>query len=105
MTDMDLLAATAPFTGLAGGALDSIPAHLTPVLLAAGETLFCQGDAADALFVLTEGQLDVLLVTGGREQRVSTVMPGSCVGELAFFDSLRPGGAARAGTQTATVRA
>ena len=105
MTDLELLATTAPFTVLDAAALGSILPHLTPVQLLAGETLFLQGDAADALFVLTEGQLDVLVGTAGHEKRVSTVTPGTCVGEIAFFDLLWRGGEARAGTRSATVRA
>src|SRR5262245_61753135 len=104
-TDRDLLSATVPFNVLDGDALDAILPHLRVIGLAAGETLFRQGDAADALFVLTEGRLDVLVGETGREQRVSTVTPGSCVGEIAFFEALRRGSDARTRTRTATVRA
>jgi CRP-like cAMP-binding protein len=105
LTDRELLAATIPFEVLDAAALDTIVLHLGIVELADGETLFRQGDAAHALFVLTEGRLDVLVGEAGREQRVSTVTPGSCVGEIAFFDALRSGDEARARTRTATLRA
>src|SRR5262245_58934270 len=103
-TDRELLAATSPFDVLDAAALDAIHVHLKLVELADGATLFHEGDAADALFVLTEGRLDVLVGQAGRELRVSTVIAGSCVGEVAFFDSL---GAdpPRASLRSATVRA
>jgi predicted acylesterase/phospholipase RssA/CRP-like cAMP-binding protein len=101
-TDRDLLASTSPFSVLDAAALDALLPHFQAVELAPGQTLFRQGDTADALFVLAEGGLEVLV---GRDQRISTVTPGSCVGEIAFFDSFRRGGEEPAGARTATVRA
>jgi small-conductance mechanosensitive channel/CRP-like cAMP-binding protein len=52
-----------------------------------GETVFAQGDPGDSLFVLTEGLLDVLVSTNGREsaQRVGRVQPGEFVGEMSLL--------------------
>ena len=65
-----------------------------PVILAAGETLFRAGDPGDAMYVLLEGALDVLV--GG--QVVEHSQRGAIVGEMALVDN-SPSGA----TVTATA--
>ena len=54
-----------------------------PVQLAAGETLFRAGDAADAMYVVLEGALNVLVV----EQVVETSRRGAILGEMALVDN------------------
>jgi len=56
--------------------------------LKAGQVLFSKGDAADRLYVLAEGALEVV-----DSQR--RVQPGELIGEISFFS--------RAGVRTATV--
>ncbi len=55
----------------------------TPVVLAAGETLFHAGDAADCMFVVLEGSLNVML--GGKV--VENSKRGAILGEMALVDS------------------
>jgi anti-anti-sigma regulatory factor len=70
--------------------------------LAAGEVLCRHGEAADAVFVLMQGEADVLLPQSGepapgeRQDRVllATLLPGTVIGERALFE---------AGTRTADV--
>lgn len=55
--------------------------------LARGQTLFRQGDASDALFVLVEGALDVnVLAEDGRKLTVNTLFSGEVFGEIGLFD-------------------
>jgi CRP-like cAMP-binding protein len=54
-----------------------------PVLLAAGETLFHAGDAADCMFILLEGSLQV--VVGGNV--VENSGRGALLGEMALVDN------------------
>ena len=54
-----------------------------PVILAAGETLFHAGDAADAMFVVLDGSLNVLV--GGKV--VENSKRGAILGEMALVDS------------------
>lgn len=62
-----------------------------------GQCLFRKGDAADAVYVLVDGTLEVVDQRGGGEERpVRPVEPGGYVGRSALL----PGG-----TRTATVRA
>src|SRR5215469_1177143 len=53
-----------------------------PVRLAPGEVLFRAGDAADGMFVLLEGALDVVV----GDQVVENSGSGSIIGEMALID-------------------
>jgi CRP-like cAMP-binding protein len=63
-----------------------------PVSLAAGETLFEQGDAGDTMYVVIAGDLTVLL----DGQNIDTLTPGDLVGEMSLVDG---------SPRSATVRA
>ncbi len=52
------------------------------VSLLAGETLFRQGDASDVLYVVKDGEID--LIHDGR--LIETVGPGGIVGEVGVLD-------------------
>ena len=54
-----------------------------PVTLAAGETLFRAGDAADGMFVVLDGSLNVLV----GEQIVENSRRGAILGEMALVDN------------------
>jgi len=49
----------------------------------AGETIFAEGQAGEVMYVVTSGEVDILL----RGQSVETVGPGGIVGELALIDT------------------
>ena len=69
--------------------------HLEPVALSPGETLFRQGDPADALYLVAEGRLRALFVRqDGAEVPLADVGPGDFVGELGLLTG---------GARTATV--
>ena len=55
----------------------------TPTVLAAGETLFRAGDAADAMYVLLEGSLNVLV----GDKVVEHSQRGAIIGEMALVDN------------------
>jgi CRP/FNR family transcriptional regulator len=62
------------------------------------ETIFLQGDPADAFYVLTEGRLKVFkLLRDGRTATIRHVEPGQSFAEAALFHDLYP-----AGTETLT---
>lgn len=48
---------------------------------ARGDVMIKEGDVGDALYVLVSGEVDVSI----RSQRVSTVKPGGCFGEMLYF--------------------
>jgi phosphoserine phosphatase RsbU/P len=62
--------------------------HLDVVSLAAGEVLFRQGDPAEGLFFIEEGELAVMLeVPGAGRAPVRRFGPGQCLGEMALYRS------------------
>jgi NTE family protein/lysophospholipid hydrolase len=64
--------------------------------LAAGEELVRRGEAADRLFVIAAGQLEVVLETGTGAQQLSVLGAGMVVGEIGLLAG---------DTRSATVRA
>jgi signal transduction histidine kinase len=93
-----------PFLGhLPDAVLETVLARGERRYAAAGEVLFSQGDAAEALFVVLSGRLRVyLLDEAGRPLELSTVGPGEYVGEIALLDG-GPRSAAVAATDTSEL--
>jgi len=50
---------------------------------AAGETIFAQGDPGDLMYVVKQGEVEVLLGT----RVIENIGPGGIVGEMALVDS------------------
>jgi flavin-dependent dehydrogenase len=61
-----------------------------------GEVIFRKGDAADCMFVIQEGQVEVLEEFEGQELRLAVSGAGEMIGEMAIFEQQ---------TRSATVRA
>ena len=60
--------------------------HLEPCSLLGGETLFEQGQPADALYLLRSGSLGVFdPATADGERLLGTLMPGETVGEMSVL--------------------
>lgn len=51
-----------------------------------GEVIVRQGEAADGLFVIQEGRLEILSESHGRETRLRIAGEGELIGEMAVFD-------------------
>jgi putative ABC transport system ATP-binding protein len=67
--------------------------------LAAGESLFEQGDASDLVYVIDEGELDIIRVlVGGGEQHLARLGPGQYCGELGPLMGFPRSASARAAT-------
>ncbi len=79
--------AVAVCRAMGGPALDELEAITTRIRLAAGRTLFDEGDPADGLFTLTEGVVKIFkMLADGRRQITGFLLPGDFLG-LAFFRS------------------
>jgi len=67
-----------------------------------GETILRQGDAGDCMYVIQEGEADIIVEQGGKEIKVRTAGPGEIIGEMAIFEkevrcaSVRAAGPVRA---------
>ena len=65
-----------------------VESFLTTKVLTPGLVLFEEGDPADALYLISAGQVSVDILVGrpGRRTRVNTVAAGQAFGELALID-------------------
>ncbi|GCL61305.1 cyclic nucleotide-binding domain-containing protein [Pseudaquabacterium pictum] len=70
------------FAAVRDGELTAVAASARPVALAAGQTLFAEGDAGDALYVLLQGALAVSV----QGRRINTLGDHEVVGEMAVLD-------------------
>jgi lysophospholipid hydrolase len=92
--DTRITAAAAALRGMLGedaaGTADSLAAEMDVVTLAPGETLFREGDAGDALYVLIAGSLDITMrAADGSDLPVDALAPGAVVGEMALLTGQR----------------
>jgi CRP-like cAMP-binding protein len=51
-----------------------------------GETIVRQGDTGDSMYVIQEGQAEVVVEKEGREARLRTLGQGEFIGEMAVFE-------------------
>ena len=85
------LRAAALFTHLDEDQLERLAGIAQPRTIGADETLFLQGDAADAFYLLAEGRLKVFkLLKDGRTATVRHVDPGQTFAEAALFHDTYP---------------
>lgn len=90
--DLALLRTVSVFDPLPLPALEQLAAGLRTRWVAAGETLYAEGDPPDGCVVIRQGHADVV----GHGQTIATVGPGELVGEIALLRHV---------PRTATVRA
>jgi CRP-like cAMP-binding protein len=85
------------FAGLTTNELHDLVAVMQPIELAPGQLLWRQGQAADALHLISGGGIGIYLrQPGGTEVHLTTLGPGEVLGELPLIDG---------GTRSATARA
>lgn len=61
-----------------------------------GETIFRQGETGDCMYVIQQGEVEVIAEADGRELKLRTLGPNDFFGEMALFDKAK---------RTATIRA
>jgi putative ABC transport system ATP-binding protein len=78
---------------------DAAGAERADVMLAAGATLFEQEDPSDYVYVIDEGEIDIVRVLAdGGEERLERLGPGQYFGELGPLLGFRRSASARAAT-------
>ncbi len=83
----DTLRSAPLFAGVPTGDFQLVLSTMRRVELAQGERLFEQGQRGEAMHVLASGKLAVLVKDAkGRENKISQIGPGQCVGEMTFLD-------------------
>lgn len=85
------------FGALSDEFLEHLVATLSVVQVTAGECVFREGDPAREMYVVLDGEVEVLKKSRkGRETRVAILGPNDCFGEMSIID-MQP--------RSATVRA
>jgi len=98
------LRATPLFAELADEHLERLAARTEPLALAPGEYLLREGDAADDLYVVVSGELDVTKASGRSEVYLTRVGPGSIQGEIAGLERGQRMASVRAVDQVEVLR-
>src|SRR5438046_759387 len=77
--------------GLFGALSDDVLEHLTKTLktvrAAAGDSVFKEGDPAREMYVVLDGEIEVVKKSRrGRDMRVAILGPSDCFGEMSIID-------------------
>lgn len=88
------------FSGLSPQQIASVDARLQQKRVKTGEIVVRQGAARSHLFIVAEGQLEVLLQGGGEQQIIGRLGPGEHFGEYALFADTPYPATCRAATDT-----
>ena len=51
-----------------------------------GEVIIRQGDVGDCMYVIQEGEVEVVSTSGNKEVRLAVRGPGDLIGEMAIFE-------------------
>jgi len=95
---MNVLAQSELCRGLIENEIRTLHALSEELQAAAGQVLFREGDAGDALYLVISGEMEVLKGDGnGRDRQLATVGRGAVLGEMSLVQSGAP--------RSATVRA
>lgn len=89
MTVTDALRVSPFFTGLSPWDLETLRSAMAVRRYARGEALIVEGRPGDGLFLLLEGQVDVIERDGGsgNPRRLQSVEPGEIIGFLSLVDT------------------
>lgn len=95
---VDMLQTNRLFRGVEASALAALLEQLKPEIAQPGQWIMREGDIADFMYVLVNGELEVVSNGGGTgpEVRVALLGPGDWVGETGVLDP--------SGTRSASVR-
>ncbi len=95
---MAILARTPVFSNLPRRLLARLAVQLFEKTYAPGELVFREGDPGKGLFVVLEGEIEILRDTPQGEQRIATFGPSTAFGEMALIDDLPRSATARVST-------
>jgi len=81
-----ILGRTPVFAGLPRRLLARLAVQLFEKAYAPGEAVFSEGDPGKGLFIVLDGEIEVVRDAGQGPQRIVTFSPGTAFGELALID-------------------
>jgi ATP-binding cassette, subfamily B, bacterial len=73
------------FAGLSDATMEALAEQLVREEYAGGEDVIRQGELGDRLYLISRGQVEVLVNDGGVERRLNTLKAGEYFGELALL--------------------
>ncbi len=91
-----ILSQTPLFAGLPQRLLGRLAVQLFEKSYAPGEVIFHEGDPGKGLFVVLDGEVEILRETKEGERRITSFGPSTAFGELALIDDLPRSATARA---------
>ena len=91
------------FTNLPPSQLEPLKKSAVRLLYQPGESVFQQGDLPEYLYIVEEGEVDIVLPAQGEELILASFQSGSFFGELAVFDNQPRSAAARACVDTSLI--
>ncbi len=86
------------FADLVEEDLARLDAAVEEVTLDAGDLLFSEGESGNRAYVIVDGELDVVKITGSREVLLARRGPGDVIGEMALLDAAPRMASVRAAT-------
>lgn len=92
------------FRSLDDGEIGELLRAITPLEVAAGHTLFREGDASDAAYAIEQGHVEIVAASDAGEVFVAELGPGDVLGELALLDGAPRSATARAKTRVTLFR-
>jgi CRP/FNR family transcriptional regulator, cyclic AMP receptor protein len=69
-----------------------------------GDTVFREGDASDAMYVIKKGKVAITKAKGSSEVELAELGPGEMLGEMAFFDNKPRSAGAKAKTDAVLIK-
>ncbi len=85
------------------GATPAAPEAAAPSDLEAGRKLFEEGDEGREAYLISEGQVEIYRLRGGREEVIATLGRGEVIGEMSLIDDLPRAASARTRPGTSLV--
>jgi len=95
------------FKRLSGTRLEEVRSLLTEQALAKDEVLFNMGDAGDALYIITSGEVAIFVpdeANPGKEKPIRIFQAGDAMGEMALIDHEPRSASARAVTDASLLK-
>lgn len=84
---MDRLREIGLFGALSDTVLEHISRNMDQVMMAPGVVVFAEGDSGSEMFVVLDGEVEVLKRSRrGRDQRVAVLGPNDAFGEMSIID-------------------
>ncbi len=88
------------FAAFSDDQLEQLIEQCEQLQLSAGDVLFEEGDPAQGLYVIMDGELEILKRVGGQAVTLANVSVGSFVGEISLLTGMPHNATARANTPT-----